>query len=80
MSVRRTIDSQAGNRRTAGRRWVLRLKGTALLLLVTGVFLFVPAMQGIGLTADTSSPEPGDPAVDVDLAARAAVADLVARR
>lgn len=56
-----------------------RVKAVGLLLFATALFLFAPAMQGIGLSAGNREQHPADPAVDVDRAARDAVAKLAAR-
>lgn len=64
--------------RLQSRRWA-RVKGFALLLLVTALFLFAPAMQGIGLTAGNTDQRPADPAAAADRAAQSAVAELASR-
>jgi hypothetical protein len=60
-------------------RWRARAKGLALLLLVTLLFLLAPAMQGIGLSADSAGQHTTGPAAAVDRAAREAAERLAAR-
>jgi hypothetical protein len=54
-------------------------RDAVIVILAVAVFLFAPAMFGVGLSAGSSGVKASSPSLSVDAAARDAVAELVSR-